>query len=91
VITGKENTTEYQFGRKFNGSPFCKTCGVHAFQNLYGPPKEVIDSLPEEKKAFVRKKLAIRPLNIRVLDGLDLATVHINRSNEGTEGYSLPE
>ncbi|KAF9881484.1 glutathione-dependent formaldehyde-activating gfa [Colletotrichum karsti] len=91
TILGKENTQEYQFGRKFNGSPFCKTCGVHCFGNLYGPPQAIIDRLPEAKKDFVRNQLEIQPLNIRVFDDIEWSELDINWSNEGTEGYVLSE
>ncbi|WYZ44982.1 hypothetical protein EsH8_VIII_000298 [Colletotrichum jinshuiense] len=91
ILVGKDHTHDYQFGRKFNGSPFCRTCGVHCFGNLYGPPKEIIARLPEAKQDFVRKQLEIQPLNIRVLDGVDWDRIDIKWSNEGTEGYKLGE
>ncbi|OHF02895.1 glutathione-dependent formaldehyde-activating enzyme [Colletotrichum orchidophilum] len=90
-IVGKDQTQDYQFGRKFNGSPFCRTCGVHCFGNLYGPPKEIIARLPEAKQEFVRKQLEVQPLNVRVLEGFEWGTVDIEWSNDGTEGYSVSD
>ena len=36
--------------------------------NVYGPPKSVVDRLPEERKEMIRKNLDLKPVNIRVLD-----------------------
>lgn len=91
TIVGKDRTQEYQYGRKFNGAPFCKTCGVHCFGNLYGPPQSIVDRLPEAKKEFVRKQLEIQPLNVRVLNEVDWEGLDIKWANEGTEGYALPD
>ncbi|OLN87507.1 hypothetical protein CCHL11_06156 [Colletotrichum chlorophyti] len=88
-LVGKDKTQEYQFGRKFNGSPFCRACGVHCFGNLYGPPKDLIARLPKAKQEFVRKQLEIQPLNIRVLDDVEWDEIDIKWSNEGTEGYAV--
>lgn len=89
TITGRESTTEYQFGQKFNGSPFCKTCGVHVFGNLYGPPKELVETWPEARQQIVKKKLAIQPVNIRALHGVEWESLKITRVDEGTEGYGI--
>jgi hypothetical protein len=91
TTTGREKTTDYRFGRMFNGTPFCQTCGVLCFQNLYGPPKEVIDRLPEAKQEFVAKQLRIQPLNIRVLDGVEWGLIKVKKEDEGTKGYTLPD
>ncbi|KAI8211283.1 Centromere protein V [Colletotrichum sp. SAR 10_66] len=91
TIVGKDRTQEYQYGRKFNGAPFCKTCGVHCFGNLYGPPQSIVDRLPEAKKEFVRKQLEIQPLNVRVLNEVDWEELDIKWANEGTEGYALSD
>ncbi|WDK21229.1 glutathione-dependent formaldehyde-activating enzyme [Colletotrichum graminicola] len=90
-LAGKDQTQDYKFGRRFGGSPFCRICGVHCFGNLYGPPKEVINRLPETKQEFVRRQLEIQPLNIRVLDGVEWDRINIKWSNEGTAGYVLSE
>jgi hypothetical protein len=38
---------------------------------------------------MVAKMLDIQPVNVRVLEGVELATLVVVRSDEGTEGYSL--
>lgn len=86
-VTGAEHLTDYRFGRRFMGHPFCKTCGVHVVINVYGPPQHVIDRLPEDRKKMVAKKLDLKPVNVRALDGVDLSLLKIERSDEGTHGY----
>jgi hypothetical protein len=94
-IHGREHTGEYLYGRKFNGAAHCKTCGVLVFNNVYGPPIRVFDSLPPERKekalAIYRKNMAMQPLNVRALDDVDILSLKVERTDEGTEGYSLPE
>lgn len=55
--------------------------------NVYGPPQSVIDRLPEEKKEVVKKNLDVKPVNIRVLEGVDVKYLKIERLDEGTDGY----
>ncbi|GJC78865.1 hypothetical protein ColLi_01703 [Colletotrichum liriopes] len=88
TLVGQDQTQEYKFGREFNGSPFCRICGVHCFGNLYGPPKDIVARLPEAKQEFVRKQLEVRPLNIRVLDDVEWDKINITWSNEGTGATS---
>lgn len=90
-IIGKENSKDYTFGRAFNGTPFCKTCGSHVYTNLYGPPQHVVDRLPDAKKEFVRKQCEVQPINLRILDGVEWDELNVRRSDEGTEGYILDD
>ena len=94
-IHGRENAFEYLYGRKFNGAVHCKTCGVMVFKNVYGPPISVFDSLPPERKeavlAIYWKNMAMQPLNVRALDDIDLVSLEIKRTDEGTEGYVLTD
>ena len=92
-IHGSDNTFEYLYGTKFNGAAHCKTCGVLVFNNVYGPPISVFDRLPLERKeqvlAVYWKNLAMRPLNVRALDYVDIGSLEVQRTDEGTEGYEL--
>ncbi|EFX00282.1 glutathione-dependent formaldehyde-activating gfa [Grosmannia clavigera kw1407] len=94
-LHGTEHTQDYRFGRRFMGHPFCQTCGVHVYMNVYGPPQHVLDRLPEERKALVRRNLDIAPVNIRVLDvhgspsGLDISSLPVQRTDEGQDGYEI--
>jgi len=89
TIVGEENTSVYAFGRKFQGNYFCKTCGVQLYTVPWGPPKEVFDSFSEARKEFVRPKLELRPIRISVLDDVEWDDLKIERSDEGTEGYTV--
>lgn len=69
------------------GHPFCKICGVHVVMDVHGPPQHVVDRFPEDKKKMVRRKLDLKPVNVRVLDGVELSLLEIKRSDQGTNGY----
>ncbi|TFB01173.1 hypothetical protein CCMA1212_007055 [Trichoderma ghanense] len=94
-IYGRDRVFEYLTGGKFTGSTFCKTCGVHVFSNVYGPPISVFDKLPPERKekalAVYHKNMAMQPLNVRTIEGVDLDKLRplTKREDEGTEGYEL--
>ncbi|KAK3356729.1 Mss4-like protein [Lasiosphaeria hispida] len=92
-IHGREHTFEYKYGKKFSGTTHCKTCGVTVFSNVYGPPLSVLEAAPPERKERVMaaywRNMMLQPLNVRALDGVGRDTLHIERSDEGTEGYVL--
>jgi hypothetical protein len=94
-IHGREHGFEYLPGRKFSGRVYCKTCGVHIFSNIYGPPISVFDKLPLERKEnalkLYHKNMQLQPLNVRAINGVDLFNLKINRADEGTEGYKLED
>jgi hypothetical protein len=54
----------------------------------------VFDSLPPERKervlAIYWKNMAMQPLNVRALDNVDIDSLRVSRTDEGTEGYTLP-
>ncbi|KAL1850744.1 hypothetical protein Daus18300_012822 [Diaporthe australafricana] len=91
TLLGKENATTYAFGRKFNQAPFCKTCGVACYGVPVGPPQEVVDKLPEAKKEFVEKLRRIQPLYVRAMNGVEWGEINVEQSDEGTEGYVVPD
>lgn len=91
TLLGKENTTTYAFGRKFNQTPFCKTCGVACYGLPIGPPQALVDTMPEEKQKFVERLRRIQPLYVRAMDGVEWDEITIERSDEGTGGYLIPE
>lgn len=92
-IHGPSNTFEYLCGRRYNGAAHCKTCGVLVFNKVYGPPVSVFDRLPPERREVVlaayHKNLAMRPLNVRALDDVDIRALKVHRVNEGTGGYEI--
>lgn len=91
TLIGKENTTTYAFGRKFNQAPFCKTCGVACYGVPVGPPQDVVNNLPDDKKEFVEKLRRVQPLYVRAMDAVEWDEIHVEQSGEGTEGYELSD
>lgn len=89
--TTTASVTTYTFSRGFNGHPFCKVCGCHVFMTLIGPPKEVVERMPEARKEMVRKLMDGRPVNVRCFEGSgveeEVRGLKVVRSDEGTEGY----
>ncbi|KAM0809093.1 putative Mss4-like protein [Seiridium cardinale] len=81
------NASTYAPGQGFSGSRFCKHCGVKVFSDLYGPPAELVATWPEARQAMVARKLDIKPLNVRALEGVEWDQLQVQRSDEGTEGY----
>lgn len=94
-ISGRNETFEYRHGRGFGGAAYCKHCGVHIYGNVYGPDPSVFDKLPPERREVVlkiyHKNMSLQPVNVRSIEGVDLSTIHIERSDEGTEGYVLDD
>ncbi|PYI11770.1 hypothetical protein BO78DRAFT_425659 [Aspergillus sclerotiicarbonarius CBS 121057] len=91
TLHGKEKLVEYQFGRKFTGHRFCGVCGVQVCMKLHGPPQSVVERLPVAKQEMIRQNLAILPLRVGILDGVEWSDLKIQRSDEGTEGYVVDE
>ncbi|KAF3762730.1 hypothetical protein M406DRAFT_264248 [Cryphonectria parasitica EP155] len=94
-LRGMEDTFEYKKAPGYSGISHCKTCGVMVFSNIYGPPISIFDKLPAERKelalAVYHKNLNLKPLNVRTVEGLDLGSITIERTDEGTDGYALDE
>jgi hypothetical protein len=80
---------EYLFGRKFTGHHFCKTCGVPVYMQIHGPPKAVFDSWPEVRKEAVRANFEKFPIRISVLNDVEWDRLKVERTDEGTEGYTV--
>ncbi|KAI1161504.1 Mss4-like protein [Nemania serpens] len=94
-IHGEENTFEYLYGRKYTGITFCKTCGVHVFSNVHGPPSSKIDEIPADRRedfiSLYIKTMNLQPLNVRAIESIDMESLNIERDDEGTEGYELEQ
>ncbi|KAH0600846.1 hypothetical protein MHUMG1_01845 [Metarhizium humberi] len=94
-IHGKEYTKAYMYGKKYGADHFCATCGVFVFATVIGPPLSVFDNVPPERKEFVmsvyRKNINLLPLNMRCVEGLDIASLKIDKTDYGAEDYELPD
>lgn len=89
TIVGEDNTTGYQFGRKFVTHHFCKTCGVPMYMRFQGPPKEVLETMPEDRQNEIKKRTNMVPVNLRVLEGVDWDELNIEVVSQGTDGYVI--
>ncbi len=56
-------------------------------QMCTGLRRSLAETWPEARQAMVREKLDLLPLSLRALHNVELATLPIQRSDEGTEGY----
>jgi hypothetical protein len=60
-----------------------------------GPPISAFDKLPPEKKEnalkVYDKNMQLLPLNVRAMEEVDLSSLEINRTDEGTTGYELED
>jgi len=45
--------------------------------------------MPKVLKAVTSEKLNLKPLKVRVFDDINMETLNVKRSNEGTEGYEM--
>lgn len=83
AISGLEHTQEYLFGRGFNGHVFCSKCGVHTHMKLHGPLLEIVERMLPERQKMVQEMLRIVPLRLAIFMKVDLATLHVRRTDEG--------
>ncbi|KAJ6789439.1 hypothetical protein PWT90_00240 [Aphanocladium album] len=99
-VHGKENTFECQrkaqVGKlKMAASALCKTCGVHMFANIYGPPLSFLDKVAPERLSLVMdsyvQNMNMQPISVRVFDDVDMSTVKVDYDHCGTEGYALDD
>jgi hypothetical protein len=62
---------------------------VPVYMQIHGPPKVIFDSWPEAKREAVRGNFEILPIRIAVLDGVEWDQLKIERTDEGTDGYTV--
>jgi hypothetical protein len=63
---------------------------------MHGPPdfESLLARMPdaerrERARAAYRRNMALLPVNVRVLDGVDIKALKVERRDEGTKGYVL--
>jgi len=88
VIQGRDNVSFYKFGNKIWRKLFCKTCGVNIGSEVNPDMTEdEIAALPELYQQFRTSHINARPLNLRVVNGLDVKTLKPGRG----DGFSKQE
>jgi hypothetical protein len=62
---------------------------------VYGPPISVFDELSPERNEnalkVYHKNIQLLPLNVRVMEEVNLLSLEISRTDEGTTGYELTD
>jgi hypothetical protein len=57
---------------------------------IYGPPKEVWDRIPEERRELLKGNFELLPIRVGTLDGLEdgeWEESKVERSDVGTDGF----
>ncbi|OTB01660.1 hypothetical protein M426DRAFT_323289 [Hypoxylon sp. CI-4A] len=72
AIRGWDNISFYAFGRDYWKKSFCKTCGVSLHNHLDNYTPEEIAAMPDGRREWVTEHIDWRPINLRVLDGVEL-------------------
>jgi len=86
AIHGRENVFHYAFANHIWRKLFCKTCGVHIGSEVNpDATEEDIAALPEAYQKHRAAHLDVRPLNLRILAGLDVKKVETKRG----DGWSM--
>ncbi|KAI1806150.1 glutathione-dependent formaldehyde-activating enzyme [Daldinia bambusicola] len=85
-IEGEENLAYYKYGHKLFGKSFCKTCGISIHNNVQPVSEEELNKLPEDQREVVKGGLSLMPINLRVINGLDVGDLNVKQ----VDGYSRP-
>ena len=63
------------------------------FDEVVGPPISVFGDVPPERRERLLevydRNMRLQPLSLRCAEVLDLGSLEIQRSDEGTKGYTL--
>ncbi|KAI1456347.1 Mss4-like protein [Annulohypoxylon moriforme] len=89
TITGTSNFGYYSFGRGIWKKTFCRTCGVPIHNHIDDYTPDQISKLPEEHREWAVDHLDWSPINLRVLDGINLGELPLRRI-EGSKFGKVP-
>ncbi|KAK3292201.1 Mss4-like protein [Chaetomium fimeti] len=82
AIQGRDNLFYYKFGNHIWRKLFCKTCGVHIASEVNpDQTEEEIAALPEMYQQFRATHFNTQPLNLRVVNGLDVKSLKVIRGD----------
>ncbi|KAI1480066.1 hypothetical protein F4774DRAFT_379541 [Daldinia eschscholtzii] len=91
TIVGASGMGYYSFGGGVWRKSFCRTCGVSVHNRIEDYTSEQIEKeLPVEQRQWARDHLDWSPVNLRVIDGVDLGALNITRVN-GSERSGPPK
>lgn len=74
----------YSFGGGVWRKSFCRTCGVPVHNRIEDYTPAQIEELPVEQQQWARDHLDWSPVNLRVMDGIDLGELKIKRIDGST-------
>ncbi|RYP78600.1 hypothetical protein DL769_003161 [Monosporascus sp. CRB-8-3] len=83
-IQGEENLGTYTFGSHAWGKTFCKTCGIPVHNQIQALTDQQLGKLSEDVRNFTLGAAHLKPINIRILNGIN--TKELNDSR--VDGYS---
>ncbi|KAI0380559.1 Mss4-like protein [Hypomontagnella monticulosa] len=79
---GWENMGYYSFGRGVWRKTFCRTCGIPIQNHIEDyTPERIEAEIPEEHQQWAREHLEWSPINLRVLEGVNLGELKFRRVN----------
>jgi hypothetical protein len=86
VVDGEENTASYSYGPlKAWEKYWCKTCGVMIGRRPLPMSPEVVANLPEMAKKWTVDMHHLRPLNLKIMNDVDLKELTITH----IDGYNI--
>ncbi|KAI0159728.1 glutathione-dependent formaldehyde-activating enzyme [Xylariaceae sp. FL1272] len=81
VIQGRENLELYISGNKTCGKSFCKICGVPVHNEILKFSDEELAAMTQEKRDWVTGGQNLCPINLRVINGLDVTELNTTKFN----------
>ncbi|KAI1651608.1 Mss4-like protein [Daldinia loculata] len=84
TIVGATGMGYYSFGGGVWRKSFCRTCGVPVHNRIEDYTPAQIEELPVEQQQWARDHLDWSPVNLRVMDGIDLGELKIKRIDGST-------
>ncbi|KFH45967.1 Centromere protein V-like protein [Hapsidospora chrysogenum ATCC 11550] len=76
---------EYRFARNISAKTFCRTCGVQMTNRFEPLSAEEAEKLSDVDKTWRPWAATIHPVNIRVLDGVDLSVFKPKRTTSAAD------
>lgn len=75
----------YVFGKRIMSKTFCKTCGVQLTNEPRDLSDEEVAALSDDSRAWYEGSQVRHPVNLRVLNGVDLKKLTPMKLTQGAE------
>lgn len=83
----EKDISRYYFSRNVMGKTFCRTCGMNMTNQPAPLTSEEVAAMSEDDRKWFESSKLRHPVNVRVLDGVDLTKLKIIKM---TRGLDLP-